>query len=177
MFRFSSPRPRITMGTRIISRASRTSDPSCYPGAPFSDLSAPGYGAYDQIESGQSTAARILGGRRPSQSPVAPRVTGRPRSASTGSRTSPANFRYVGKKKIGFIHWENSYSNSFQIEWDMIVVTVFLSILNQMEFPLVQNRKENCHHYRKLKGKLSPVQFERKWNTSFLSVVGSKLDI
>jgi len=28
----------------------------------------------------------------------------------------------------------------------MIVVTVFLSILNQMEFQLVQNRKENCHH-------------------------------
>ena len=32
------------------------------------------------------------------------------------------------------------------IEWDMIVVTVFLSILNQMEFNLVQNRKENCNH-------------------------------
>ena len=30
------------------------------------------------------------------------------------------------------------------IEWDMIVVTVFLSILNQMEFNLVQNWKENC---------------------------------
>ena len=28
----------------------------------------------------------------------------------------------------------------------MIVVTVFLSILNQMEIQLVQNRKENCHH-------------------------------
>ena len=27
----------------------------------------------------------------------------------------------------------------------MIVVTVFLSILNQMEIHLVQNRKENCH--------------------------------
>ena len=27
----------------------------------------------------------------------------------------------------------------------MIVMTVFLSILNQMEFPLVQSRKENCH--------------------------------
>ena len=38
------------------------------------------------------------------------------------------------------------YSISFQIEWDMIVVLVFLSILNQMEFHLVQNRKENCHH-------------------------------
>ena len=29
---------------------------------------------------------------------------------------------------------------------DMIVVTVFLTILNQMEFHLVQNRKEKCHH-------------------------------
>ena len=28
----------------------------------------------------------------------------------------------------------------------MIVVTVFLSILNQMEFHLVQNQKENCNH-------------------------------
>ena len=28
----------------------------------------------------------------------------------------------------------------------MIVVTVFISILIQMEFHLVQNRKENCHH-------------------------------
>ena len=28
----------------------------------------------------------------------------------------------------------------------MIVVTVFLSILNQMEIHLVQNRNENCHH-------------------------------
>ena len=28
----------------------------------------------------------------------------------------------------------------------MIIVTVFHSILNQMEFHLVQNRKENCHH-------------------------------
>ena len=28
----------------------------------------------------------------------------------------------------------------------MIVVTVFLSILNQMVIHLVQNQKENCHH-------------------------------
>ena len=28
----------------------------------------------------------------------------------------------------------------------MIVVTVFLSILSQMKFNLVQNRDENCHH-------------------------------
>ena len=40
----------------------------------------------------------------------------------------------------------NYISISFQIEWDMIVVTGFLSIFNQMDFHLVQNRKENCHH-------------------------------
>ena len=28
----------------------------------------------------------------------------------------------------------------------MVVLTVFLSILNQLEFQLAQNRKENCHH-------------------------------
>ena len=28
----------------------------------------------------------------------------------------------------------------------MIVVTVFLPILNQMEIHLVQNRKDNCHY-------------------------------
>ena len=38
----------------------------------------------------------------------------------------------------------NFFIGSFQIEWDMIVVTVFLSILNQMEVNLVQNLKENC---------------------------------
>ena len=40
-------------------------------------------------------------------------------------------------------HTENI---SYQIEWDMIVATVFLSILSQMDFHLVQNREENCHH-------------------------------
>ena len=28
----------------------------------------------------------------------------------------------------------------------MIVVTIFLSILSQLNFRLIQNRKENCHH-------------------------------
>ena len=41
---------------------------------------------------------------------------------------------------------KNSYSISIPIEWDMIVVTVFLSILNHMEFHLVKYRKENRHH-------------------------------
>ena len=44
------------------------------------------------------------------------------------------------------VHWENYISISFQIEWDMFVVTDFLSILNQMEFHLVHNPKENCHN-------------------------------
>ena len=44
------------------------------------------------------------------------------------------------------LHWENYIYISFQIEWNMIVVPVFLSILNQMEFHLVRNGKENSHH-------------------------------
>ena len=40
----------------------------------------------------------------------------------------------------------------------------FLLILNQMEFHLVQNRKE------KPSPRSYPIQFVRKWNTSFLSV-------
>ena len=35
-------------------------------------------------------------------------------------------------------HRENYFPISFHIEWDMIVMTVFLSILNQIEFHLVQ---------------------------------------
>ena len=47
---------------------------------------------------------------------------------------------------VNSTHWENYFSISFHIEWDLIVVTVFFSILNQMEFHSVQNRKENSHH-------------------------------
>ena len=32
------------------------------------------------------------------------------------------------------------------IEWNMIVVTVLLSILKQIEFHWVQNQKEDCYH-------------------------------
>ena len=50
-------------------------------------------------------------------------------------------------------HWENYISICFQIEWDMIVMTIFLSILNQS------------------KGKLSPQpQCEMKWKYIFFSV-------
>ena len=41
---------------------------------------------------------------------------------------------------------EKTLSISFRIEWDLIVVTIFRSILNQMDFHLVLNRKENYHH-------------------------------
>ena len=71
----------------------------------------------------------------------------------------------------------------------MIVVTVFLLIMNEMEFRFVYNQKENCQYDHipfnlepngipfgsKLQGKLFPrsypIKFERKWNTSFLSVM------
>ena len=62
------------------------------------------------------------------------------------------NIRWTRTWTKGFMllsnlpHWEDYISLSFQIEWDMIVVTVFLSILNQIDFPLAKNRKENCHH-------------------------------
>ena len=36
------------------------------------------------------------------------------------------------------LHWENYIYISYHIEWDMIVVRVFFSILNQMEFYLIQ---------------------------------------
>ena len=50
--------------------------------------------------------------------------------------------RKMGMNKFGRIislHGENYISISFHIEWDMVVMTVFLSILNQMKFHLVQN--------------------------------------
>ena len=46
---------------------------------------------------------------------------------------------------LSVVHWENYISISFYIEWDMIVVTIFILIFNQMEFHLVENRKKNCH--------------------------------
>ena len=40
-------------------------------------------------------------------------------------------------------HEEEQFSHSFQIEWNMIVVTVFLLIMSQKGIHLVQNRTEN----------------------------------
>ena len=51
---------------------------------------------------------------------------------------APVSGAFIG------VHCENYIS--IHIEWDMIVVTVFLSILNQLELHLAKNRKENCHH-------------------------------
>ena len=74
---------------------------------------------------------------------------------------------------------ENYISISFHIEWDMIVVIVFLSILNEMEFHLVQNWKENCQHDHipfNLKGNeknrfLSARGTNRRWHFSAKSEV------
>ena len=52
-------------------------------------------------------------------------------------------------------HWENYISNSLHFEWDMIVVTVFLSIF----------------WTEKLSPRSYPIQFKRKWKYCFLSVV------
>ena len=65
------------------------------------------------------------------------------------------------------MHWENYISISFHIEWDMIVVRVFLPILNQMESPI--GSKSNG----KLSPRTYPIQCERKWKHSFLSARNS----
>ena len=57
----------------------------------------------------------------------------------------------------------------------MIVGTVFLSILNQMHFHLVQNRKENCHYDHilfNMKGIGNIVFSVQTWkkNTSFVEL-------
>ena len=59
--------------------------------------------------------------------------------------------RLIVTMKLFPLHSENYISISFQIEWDMIVMTVF-------------------HSEGKLSLRLYLIQFERKWNTSFLSV-------
>ena len=56
-------------------------------------------------------------------------------------RTKYSTKRPVLPNAEEIMHWENYASNFFHIEWDMIIMTVFLSILNQMEFHLV-NVKE-----------------------------------
>ena len=46
------------------------------------------------------------------------------------------------------LHSDKSVSNSFQVERNTIVVIFFFSIMNQTDFRLVQNQKENCHYVR-----------------------------
>ena len=76
-------------------------------------------------------------------------------------------FGFVARRiRDAILHWENYISISLHIEWDMIVVTVFeFHLVDQIQFHLVQNLKENCRikSYR--------IQFERKLRYSFLSVV------
>ena len=52
-----------------------------------------------------------------------------------------------------------------------IMVTVFLSILNQMEFQLVQNRKENRHHYH------IPFNLKRNRNIVFAVIRRTKVRV
>ena len=43
---------------------------------------------------------------------------------------------------------ENFFSNSLEIEKNMMVVTVFLLTMNQTEVHLIHNQKDNCHYDR-----------------------------
>ena len=61
-------------------------------------------------------------------------------------------------------HWENSHYNSFHIEWDMIVVTVFFLRFWTKKTPFGSKSKG------KLLPRSYPIQCERKWKYSFLSV-------
>ena len=54
------------------------------------------------------------------------------------SRSRNSCWHHSARRRYGnALHWESYFSLSFQIEWDMILMTVFLSISNQME----------CHFY------------------------------
>ena len=74
------------------------------------------------------------------------RANAKRRSQLTGSFVWKLSLWWRGILTRVPCHWGNYVSISFHIEWDMIIVTVFLSILNRMEFHLVQNLNENCHH-------------------------------
>ena len=68
------------------------------------------------------------------------------RIAMTSNRAESSHF--LGAKFP--LHWENYVTISFHIEWDMIVVTVFLSIFWT---------KWNFIWFKKSKGKLSPRSY------------------
>ena len=63
----------------------------------------------------------------------------------------------------------------------MIVGTVFLSILNQMEFHLVENRKENCHLVQSRKENCHhdyiPFNVKGNGNVVFSAYVGNALSM
>ena len=43
---------------------------------------------------------------------------------------------------------QKPFSNAIRVEWNTIVVTVFLLIMSQSNFRLVYNQKENPHYNR-----------------------------
>ena len=65
---------------------------------------------------------------------------------------------------LGKIYFHFLGISQFGIQRNVIVVTVFLSTLIQMELHSAQNWKENCHHDH------IPFNFERKWKSIFMSV-------
>ena len=67
------------------------------------------------------------------------------------------------------MHYKINYiSISFHIEWDMIVVTVFLSILIQMEFNLVKNQMDNCFDCEYMTVDFYLLFYIRQFGDSFL---------
>ena len=89
---------------------------------------------------------------------------------------------WLSRENTSFsVHWENYISISLHIEWDMIVVTVFLShwmVYDRGDgFPF-DFEPNGIPFGSKSKGKLSPrsytIQYERKWKHSFLSVQPSE---
>ena len=70
----------------------------------------------------------------------------RKKTGTSCTLSLPIKLLFITVGKIICFHWENCVSIYFHIEWDMIVVTVFLSIFNEIELYLAQNWKEHCHH-------------------------------
>ena len=58
-------------------------------------------------------------------------------------------FRRSHEYKIMFVYILDIFLIPFKFERNLIVVTVFpFFVLNQTEFCLVDNQKENCHYMR-----------------------------
>ena len=70
-----------------------------------------------------------------------------------------------------FLHSEEYIFISFQIEWNIIVITVFFLILIQMEFHLVQMQKEN-YHYDHI-----PLHFKEYRNLSYIPLLYTSINL